>query len=262
MPTLASITIPFTWVTAQHHPPQPHSGYAFAMTSAMSTKRTALAAIFTALAVTATGCSEDISEPSIAMTEKQEASEAASETEKSEEVVTETVTAEREKEDGPNRREKCASLPKDPREQYPSGTAPGRMPATDGSDYQYWIDDIENRYDPCAELSYIIFHGSNGDLRGPAETAASINDALAFYINGEPVKDAQPFGKVNSITVDGDTAVIDWSERGDYTAQGWVRHYSANLEVQGGDVRATGGDVAEFNERWTQDLGYMLGHYG
>lgn len=181
------------------------------------------------------------------------------------EPVTETVTADTEaapekSESTPKKDTSCAQLPKDPREQYPSGSAPGRMPATDGSDYQYWISDIENHYDPCAELSYIIFHGSNGDLRGPAGTAASINDAVAFYVDGKPVKDAQPFGKVDSITVNGGTATIDWSERGEITAEGWVRHFSAQLDVQGGGIAATGGDTKMFNDRWNQELGYMLGH--
>ena len=49
----------------------------------------------------------------------------------------------------------CADLPKDPRTQYETGTAPGRMPSADGSDYNFWIDNIDNHYDPCAPLSWL-----------------------------------------------------------------------------------------------------------
>ena len=44
----------------------------------------------------------------------------------------------------------CTELPNDPRKVYASGTAPGRMPADDGSDFNYWIADIDNSYDPVS----------------------------------------------------------------------------------------------------------------
>lgn len=47
----------------------------------------------------------------------------------------------------------CTELPNDPRKVYASGTAPGRMPADDGSDFNYWIADIDNSYDPARRLA-------------------------------------------------------------------------------------------------------------
>ena len=89
--------------------------------------------------------------------------------------------------------EKCASLPKDPREQYPNHEAPGRMPARDWDDNNFWIGDIENHYDPCAPISWIIFRGGLGDAERPAHTGASMTDGIAFYVHGEPVDDMTLF---------------------------------------------------------------------
>ena len=94
----------------------------------------------------------------------------------------------------------CASLPSDPRQQYATGTAPGRMPADDGSDNNYWIEDIDNQYDPCATLSWITFKGSLGDANKPQGTAASVADGLALYVNGQPASEVKLFGQIDQIT--------------------------------------------------------------
>lgn len=158
--------------------------------------------------------------------------------------------------------ENCAQLPKDPREAYPSGTAPGRMPADDGSDYNYWIDDIDNAYDPCAPLSWIVFRGSLGDEHSHAGTAASIADGLALYINGEPAREMKLFGRIDNITpLEDGGATFEWSERGQYTADGYVNHYSAELRVIDGAVTAVAGDTAKFHEWWDYPVSYLLGTY-
>ena len=156
----------------------------------------------------------------------------------------------------------CAQLPKDPREAYPSGSAPGRMPADDDSDYNYWIEDIDNAYDPCAPLSWIVFHGSLGDEHDRAGTAASVADGLALYINGEPAGEMKLFGRIDNITpLDGGGAAIEWSERGQYTADGYVNHYSAELRATDGTVTAVAGDAAKFHESWDYPISYLLGTY-
>lgn len=156
----------------------------------------------------------------------------------------------------------CAQLPKDPREAYPAGSAPGRMPADDGSDYNYWIADIDNAYDPCAELSWIVFRGSLGDEHDRAGTAASVADGLALYVNGEPAREVKLFGRIDNITpLDGGGATFEWSERGQYTAEGYVNHYSVELRVTDGAVTAVSGDTAEFHERWDYSVSYLLGTY-
>ena len=156
----------------------------------------------------------------------------------------------------------CTELPNDPRKVYASGTAPGRMPADDGSDFNYWIADIENSYDPCATISWIIFRGSMGDLNGPAGTGASIADGIAFYINGAPAKDMSVFHKVESITPVSDNEVdFTWGERSRTTAEGITAHHTVRLRAQGDSLEPVSGEVAEFNKMWVDLPSYQLGTY-
>lgn len=157
----------------------------------------------------------------------------------------------------------CASLPNDPKTMYPSGSAPGRMPNVDGTDFNYWIADIDNHYDPCAKLSWIVFRGSLGDERGPAGTAASINDGVAFYVNGTPDGEMRIFTSVDGISQTGDdTVTLSWGERTRSTAEGITAHYSVTLKAESGSVVPVSGDVAEFNELWYSSYGaYLLGSY-
>lgn len=156
----------------------------------------------------------------------------------------------------------CASLPKDPRQVYASGTAPGRMPGV-GSDMNFWIDDIDNAYDPCAPLSWIIFRGANGDLRGPAGTGASIGDGLALYVHGAPANEMVEFEKVESVTPLPDGAVeLTWGERSQGTAAGITAHHSVRIEASGKGVRAVDGDVDLFNRFWNDpQMQFQLGTY-
>ena len=156
----------------------------------------------------------------------------------------------------------CAELPNDPRKVYASGTAPGRMPADDGSDFNYWIADIENSYDPCATISWIIFRGSMGDLNGPAGTGASITDGIAFYVNGAPAKDMSIFHKVESITRVSDNEVeFRWGERSRTTAEGITAHHTVRLRAQGDSLEPVSGEVEEFNKMWVDLPSYQLGTY-
>lgn len=154
--------------------------------------------------------------------------------------------------------ENCASLPTDPRQQYATGTAPGRMPADDGSDNNYWIEDIDNQYDPCAELSWITFRGSLGDGARPAGTGASISDGLALYVDGQPAGDMRLFTEVESIELLNDGQLrLSWGERGEATAAGITDHYTVDLTAQGDAVQPVAGDVEQFNQFWNQS-GYLL----
>ena len=158
--------------------------------------------------------------------------------------------------------ETCADLPKDPRDSFPSGSAPGRMPADDGSDNNYWIQDIDNQYDPCAELSWIIFKGSLGDENGPQGLAGSIADGLALYRDGEPISEMKLFGRIDKVApLENGAAVIDWSERGQFTADGFVNHYSVDLRLTDDGFEAFAGDTEKFYERWDYPVGYLLGTY-
>lgn len=155
--------------------------------------------------------------------------------------------------------ENCANLPTDPRQQYATGTAPGRMPADDGSDTNYWIEDIDNQYDPCAPLSWITFKGSLGGENGPQGTAASIADGLALYVNGEPASEVKLFGRIDQVTpLENGGATIEWSERGQYTADGFTNHYSADIRATHSGVEAFAGDTEKFNESWNYPVGYLL----
>lgn len=153
----------------------------------------------------------------------------------------------------------CASLPTDPRQQYATGTAPGRMPADNGSDNNYWIEDIDNQYDPCAELSWITFKGSLGNAQRPQGTAASIVDGLALYVNGEPARQVKLFGRIDQVTpLENGGAKVEWSERGQYTADGFINHYSADIRAAQGGVEAYAGDTEKFNDSWNYPVGYLL----
>ncbi|WP_049359576.1 hypothetical protein [Corynebacterium aurimucosum] len=157
---------------------------------------------------------------------------------------------------------KCTELPNDPRTVYASGTAPGRMPADDGSDFNYWIADIDNSYDPCATISWIIFRGSMGDLNGPAGTGASIADGLALYVNGAPAKDMSVFDRVESVTPVSDNQVdFTWGERSRSTAEGITAHHTVRLQAQGDTIEPISGEVEEFNKMWVNHHSYQLGTY-
>ena len=170
----------------------------------------------------------------------------------------ETTTQQQEK----GKDHECAELPNDPRTVYASGTAPGRMPADDGSDFNFWIGDIENSYDPCATISWIIFRGSMGDVEGPAGTGASIADGLALYVNGLPAKDMSVFDKVESITQVSDNQVdFTWGERSRSTAEGITAHHTVRLQAQGDTIEPVSGEVEEFNKMWVDLPSYQLGTY-
>ena len=154
----------------------------------------------------------------------------------------------------------CAGLPSDPRQQYATGTAPGRMPADNGSDTNYWIEDIDNQYDPCAPLSWITFKGSLGGENGPQGLAGSIADGLALYVNGEPASEAKLFGRIDQITpLENGGATVAWSERSQVTADGFVNHYSADIRPANGGIEAISGDTEKFYEKWNYPVGYLLG---
>lgn len=182
-------------------------------------------------------------------------------------TVTETVAQQPAGETAPSAAaapegDNCANLPSDPREQYATGTAPGRMPADNGSDTNYWIEDIDNQYDPCAPLSWITFKGSLGGENGPQGLAGSIADGLALYVDGEPASEAKLFGQIDQITpLENGGATIEWSERGHYTADGFVNHYSADIRPANGGIEAFAGDTEKFNESWNYPVGYLLGTY-
>ena len=170
----------------------------------------------------------------------------------------ETTTQQQEK--GKDR--ECTELPNDPRKVYASGTAPGRMPADEGSDFNYWIADIDNSYDPCATISWIIFRGSLGDMEGPAGTGASIADGLALYVNGAPAKDMSVFDKVESVTPVSDNQVdFTWGERSRSTAEGITAHHTVRLQAQGDTIEPVSGEVEEFNKMWVNNHSYQLGTY-
>ena len=156
----------------------------------------------------------------------------------------------------------CTKLPNDPRKVYASGTAPGRMPADDGSDFNFWIGDIENSYDPCATISWLIFRGSMGDVEGPAGTGASIADGLALYVNGAPAKDMSAFDRVESVTPVSDNQVdFTWGERSRSTAEGITAHHTVRLQAQGDTIAPISGEVEEFNKMWVDLPSYQLGTY-
>lgn len=220
-------------------------------------------------AVLVTGCSnsDNLAEPEMNTVAPPSTADSAADS--NDDVVTEVVTkeapADEEKDEKPAKKkspQKCASLPKDPREQYPDGGAPGRMPAVDSGDNNYWIADIENHYDPCAPVSWIIFHGEIGSPDGPNMLAGSRADGIAFYIDGVPDEEARLFTAIEDVGLNGDEVEFSWGERTRTTADGITAHYSVTLSTTGGAIEAIDGDISEFNRLWDEPQNqYMLGTY-
>ena len=205
-----------------------------------------------------TGCSsagENLSEPALTTVVNADISEGS---------TANTTTEHESTKAKPEPDKQCASLPKDPREQYPNHEAPGRMPARDWDDNNFWIGDIENHYDPCAPLSWIIFRGGLGDAERPAHTGASMTDGVAFYVHGEPVDDMTLFTRVESVTTNPDGAVeFIWGERTRSTAEGITAHFTATIEPRDGSMVPVSGNGSEFSARWNDpNAKFLLGHDG
>lgn len=234
----------------------------------MRSRRASVLAAVAAVAVLTAGCSsENLAEP-----ESQPAmstvSAPAEDNGADDDVVTETVTneapAEKTKSQKPKKKDKkCASLPKDPRDQYEDGSAPGRMPQVGDNPYDthYWIENIDNFYDPCAPVSWIIFYGGRGNIDGPANTGASVSQGIAFYINGEPDGEMRTFRQINNVSLDGDTISFDWHERQQDLMGSVKLENSVTLAYDNGHIEAVDGDVDAFNQYWHGQDQYMLGHY-
>ena len=238
-------------------------------------RKTVLTSI-AAIAALAAGCSTaDDAEPP-------PTSEVASSAESSPDAVTETVTEkasggddaagkdsaeapENGRDNGGAPDENCAALPTDPREQYPDGSAPGRMPQAgpNPSGTQYWIENVENNYDPCAPISWIVFRGTLGDENKQGGTASSIVDGAAFYIDGIPVSGMKIVTAVEGVKkLDERTVEFSWGERGGATVEGITDHYSVTLESRGGVLEPVSGDTKPFLAMWneTPENEYVLGH--
>lgn len=234
----------------------------------MRTHRAPVIAVLAAVAAFAAGCSTsgNLEEPALSTVA------APTQEDTAEEVVTEVVTkeapaeeskAEKPKKHAPKKKEKCASLPKDPRDQYPDGSAPGRMPAEDWEDYNFWIGDIENHYDPCAPVSWIIFRGGLGDADHPAQTGASMTNGIAFYVHGEPIDEMTLFTQVESVTANPDGSVdFTWGERTRSTAEGITAYYTATIEPRDGTMVPLSGNAKDFSGHWNEPRNkFLLGHY-
>ncbi|MCT1449947.1 hypothetical protein [Corynebacterium sp. p3-SID1194] len=235
----------------------------------MRSRRASVLAAVAAIAALTAGCSsENLAEPESQPAPLSTVSAPSADEAAEEEIVTETVTkeapAEKEtKSDKPKKDKKCASLPKDPRDQYPDGEAPGRMPQAGENPYDthYWIEDIDNFYDPCAPVSWIIFYGGRGGMDGPANTGASVSQGIAFYINGEPDGEMRTFRQINNVSLDGDTISFDWHERQQDLMGSVKLENSVTLAYDNGHIEAVDGDVDAFNQYWHGQDQYMLGHY-
>lgn len=68
---------------------------------------------------------------------------------------------------------------------------PGDIMPTPDVFYHFQIG--ENGYDSCAELSYLVLNGSNGDAQQSAGIGAAIADAVVLFHNGEMISSPAPF---------------------------------------------------------------------
>ena len=78
-------------------------------------------------------------------------------------------------------------------------------------------------------------------------------------MNGEPASEAKLFGRIDQVTpLENGGATIAWSERGQYTADGFTNHYSADVRAANGGIEAVSGDTEKFYENWHYPVGYLL----
>ena len=74
----------------------------------------------------------------------------------------------------------------------------------------FFIEDIDNQFDPCAELSWALLGGGLGDIQGPAGTGSSIAQSIVFFHEDQMITDPAPgvLGDVMGIERVSDSEVL------------------------------------------------------
>ncbi|GAB3592376.1 hypothetical protein CFAEC_02175 [Corynebacterium faecale] len=122
------------------------------------------------------------------------------------------------------------------------GTAgPGGIIPTSDVFYHFQIG--ENGYNSCAELSYLVLNGSNGDAQQSAGIGAAIADAVVLFHNGDMIDSPAPFQMklVEDVTRISDHQIeVLYGHAGRSTAEGVTEHHTFNFVYTDGGLTGEG----------------------
>ena len=110
-------------------------------------------------------------------------------------------------------------------------------------DWFYHFQIGDNGYDSCAELSYLVLNGSNGDAERSAGTGAAIADVVVLFIDGHMVARPAPFEMktVESVTRVSDSEIqVVYGHAGRSTAEGVTDYFTFNFFVDNGTLSGRG----------------------
>ncbi len=127
------------------------------------------------------------------------------------------------------------------------GDGPGSVVPTGDGFYHFQIG--ENGYDSCAELSYLVLNGSNGDEERSAGIGSAIADALVLFHRGAMITSPAPFQmktveKVIRIS-DAELEVL-YGHAGRSTPEGVTEHHTFTFMYAGDGLTGEGslpGDI-------------------
>ena len=122
------------------------------------------------------------------------------------------------------------------------GTAgPGGIIPSPDVFYHFQIG--ENGYNSCAELSYLVLNGSNGDAQQSAGIGAAIADAVVLFHHGEMIDSPAPFQMklVEDVTRISDHQIEAlYGHAGRSTAEGVTEHHTFNFMFTDGGLTGEG----------------------
>lgn len=111
------------------------------------------------------------------------------------------------------------------------------------ADVFYHFQIGENGYDSCAELSYVVLNGSNGNAAGSAGTGSSIADAVVLFHQGEMITNPAPFEMktVEEVSRISDAEIkVHYGHAGGATAAGVTEEHTFSFSYGGEGLTGAG----------------------
>lgn len=118
-------------------------------------------------------------------------------------------------------------------------TAAHRVPVTGDGDTFYSFDVADNRFDPCAELSWLVLTGSLTNAGGTGGTGGLLGDAVVFFNGDQLITEPQPFmtRSVESVQRTGeDTVRVVHGHQGGAAAEGVTGTYPSTHTWNGSSL--------------------------
>lgn len=129
------------------------------------------------------------------------------------------------------------------------GDGPGSVVANVDGLYHFQVG--ENGFDSCAELSYLVLNGSNGDAERSAGTGSSIADALVLFHHGAVVTSPAPFQMktVEDVTRISDAELeVFYGHAGRSTPEGVTEYHTFTFRYTGGGLTGEGSLPEDIDE--------------